>query len=812
MRTLARSNVLTQIVALFVLPIFFLLFFLTFAPRVSAAGVVGNGTPGSCTRAELAARVSGGGTVTFNCGAAPHIIVFDGQLSIDSDVVIDGGNKITLSGGNARRLFRVDAAAKFTLRNIVITNGSSSDEGGGGAIVHYGPLILENVIIRNSVTTGSGGAVLGAGAPMTATNTIFEHNRAVNGGALYPRFSGARYILKNVTLRHNEAVYSGGDSGWGGAILLWDAAIVEMTGGSLHNNTGYRGGATYLRHANSSLYADGTLFKDNVATQSGGAIYSENGYTQIKDSTLQGNRVCCVNDAAFAEGGAITQRLGRLNIYTSSFVDNQVTAGVQGASGGALYVRGGLFIESGTFLQNQAQATGSARGGAIWTDDEDAVPGVSILRTTFQFNIAGTEGGAVYVNQFSDANIYGSTFAGNASYRDGGAILARPVTNLTITNVTFGGNEADRYGGALMVGSTTETPPGTDLGKITMSGVTIDENSAGVANGGGALYRADTRPLVFTNVVFSDNTNGNCNNALPASGIIYSSSSDATCALQGVTNHNNQAALLGALWNNGGPVLTILPQAGSPLIDAGTCTSALYEDARHVTRPQGAACDIGAVEVAPTPPATATPTNTPTRTPTTTPTFTPTYTPTRTPTNTPTTQGATATPTNIPSPTPTLGPPDDVLVIEPDSETSALFETQTGQSIGILVPEGAVDSTIEVEFRSALDLPSSNLFFLPGAPMFRLHARVDGELQESFYFNTPIYLQVAYTDSDVEGLDEEALTLYYYNPESGQWENDGIEIYERDLEGNTLTVEVWHLTLFALGNAADSSFLPLVGD
>jgi hypothetical protein len=55
--------------------------------------------------------------------------------------------------------------------------------------------------------------------------------------------------------------------------------------------------------------------------------------------------------------------------------------------------------------------------------------------------------------------------------------------------------------------------------------------------------------------------------------------------------------LLG-LANNGGATLTLLPRHDSLAIDNGTnagCTGSL--DQRGVARPQGAACDIGAVEV-----------------------------------------------------------------------------------------------------------------------------------------------------------------------------------------------------------------------
>ena len=54
---------------------------------------------------------------------------------------------------------------------------------------------------------------------------------------------------------------------------------------------------------------------------------------------------------------------------------------------------------------------------------------------------------------------------------------------------------------------------------------------------------------------------------------------------------------LGALADNGGPTQTMLPLAGSPVVDAVACTNAPAKDQRGVARPQGAQCDIGAVEV-----------------------------------------------------------------------------------------------------------------------------------------------------------------------------------------------------------------------
>ncbi|HWW44947.1 MAG TPA: choice-of-anchor Q domain-containing protein, partial [Acidimicrobiia bacterium] len=95
----------------------------------------------------------------------------------------------------------------------------------------------------------------------------------------------------------------------------------------------------------------------------------------------------------------------------------------------------------------------------------------------------------------------------------------------------------------------------------------------------------------------------NCIAATSTSGG-FNLSDDTSCGLSTATDRQSGNPLLGALANNGGPTLTELPQPGSPLIDAipvPDCTLGLLAlgtvDQRGVPRPQGAGCDIGAVEV-----------------------------------------------------------------------------------------------------------------------------------------------------------------------------------------------------------------------
>src|SRR5215831_3454740 len=83
------------------------------------AGVVGNGTPASCTEAALDTALgcgppngqpvsrtcNGGGTVTFNCGPSPDTITVSISRFISTDTTIDGGGLMTISGGNSVQVF-----------------------------------------------------------------------------------------------------------------------------------------------------------------------------------------------------------------------------------------------------------------------------------------------------------------------------------------------------------------------------------------------------------------------------------------------------------------------------------------------------------------------------------------------------------------------------------------------------------------------------------------------------------------------------------------------------------------------------------
>lgn len=73
-------------------------------------------------------------------------------------------------------------------------------------------------------------------------------------------------------------------------------------------------------------------------------------------------------------------------------------------------------------------------------------------------------------------------------------------------------------------------------------------------------------------------------------------SSDASCGFAAAGGIEGPLGL-GTLADNGGLSPTYLPQPGSALIDSAATSECRTTDQRGIDRPQGAACDIGAVEV-----------------------------------------------------------------------------------------------------------------------------------------------------------------------------------------------------------------------
>ena len=224
--------------------------------------VIGNGTPQSCTSAAVVSAVAQGGVITFNCGSAPVEIEMQEPARIFNNtgpkIVLDGGNKVTLSGANERRILYMNTCdqnqifttphcqnqdqPQLTVQNLTFKNGNSKSEtqfDGGGAIwVRGGRFKIVNSAFENNVCSDLGPDVGGAaarvfsqfnGLPVYVVNSVFggsqdKANVCSNGGGLSS--IGVSFSVLNSEFSHNRAIGFGANpsrpgtpgGGSGGAI------------------------------------------------------------------------------------------------------------------------------------------------------------------------------------------------------------------------------------------------------------------------------------------------------------------------------------------------------------------------------------------------------------------------------------------------------------------------------------------------------------------------------------------------------------------------------------------------------------------
>src|SRR5436190_2162398 len=277
--------------------------------------VIGNGTAASCTSGAVVAAVAKGGVITFDCGAKPVTIMMQATAKVrntSSEVVLDGGGKVTLSGGGARRILYMDTCDPAQ----VWTTSHCQDQA-------TPRLVIQNMTLRDGNSTGQqydgggGGAVFDRGGQLKVINSIFTGNRCDSTG---PDLGGA--AIRALSQYQNRPVYvsystfRGGVCSNGGALssigVSWTVLDSLMTGNRAigvganparpGTPGGGSGGAIYNDGDTYNLKVEGTIISGNHAREGGGAIFfvsnDRTGTLLIKKSTLTGNP----NDGFFTAG------------------------------------------------------------------------------------------------------------------------------------------------------------------------------------------------------------------------------------------------------------------------------------------------------------------------------------------------------------------------------------------------------------------------------------------------------------------------------------------------------------------------------
>ncbi|MCB0040603.1 MAG: hypothetical protein KDE23_13035 [Caldilinea sp.] len=502
---------------------------------------------GPGTLRQAIADAAPGDVIVFDASlVGATITLTSGELLIDKDLTIDGGAAywITLSGGYTVRVIHVAESAEVTLRNLIITRGSTADAAagesaaGGGGIFNEGRLHLWACIVVTN-TTGDGGDVYqtpgglwvtagngGNGAGIYSTGELEVQSSSIGGN--FTGNGGNKCVECPYLLFEQGHGGSGGGVYATGVLTVTNSQIMENATGNAGRGMPHgKGGDGAGIYVTGQASIDGSVVVVNHAgAGSNACVIAAFPYT---------------GDCAGGSGGAIYSK-GTLTMIDSQLIGNRAGEGWPGGSGGGLAGSGSVAVMDSTFDSNIAgegmtildnSATnwglqggngGDGGGLKVWGDD------FTLLDSRVVNNLSGDGGGG--------GNTANSGGWGGSAGR-GGGVFAQSA-HLSISNSTissnrggtggdggYGGNRCGKggdggHGGGAFLQSTGDVESSTFSENYGGDGGLSCENTRnaaehGAGGSGGGIYNS-FNPLTISNTTISGNSTGHGGADLGAAG------------------------------------------------------------------------------------------------------------------------------------------------------------------------------------------------------------------------------------------------------------------------------------------------------
>ena len=304
---------------------------------------VNNGTGLSLREAVSAANSSAGADrIVFDRSLdGSNISLNLGEIAITDALAIKGlgAEALTIDANNSSRIFNVDdgdaeQAIAVSIANLTIANGMTTES--GGAISNQ-----EDLVIKNSVVTGSTAAVRGGGiyseGSLLLQNSTVSDNRAeerTGGGVV----NGGYLQIDNSTIANNYATYGGGGVSNDGTAIISNS-LIEV------NSADFDGGG--VLNLDTLEIVNTKIANNSTANSGGGLANGSEGSVSIASSTISGNM------AGFAGGGIY-------NVEAEDIIaiQNSTIANNQAQYGGGISNSGTATISSSTISGNNAEISG----------------------------------------------------------------------------------------------------------------------------------------------------------------------------------------------------------------------------------------------------------------------------------------------------------------------------------------------------------------------------------------------------------------------------------------------------------------------
>jgi hypothetical protein len=506
------------------------------------------------------------------------IYVSSGDAQLDVNRALFDNNTASEGGG----IFGTDPGTRLNITNATITGNTGTSKGGAIWADH---VALVNSTIVGNTSPDAAGVYKDSSQTFAAINSIIANNTGTDC---------------NVTFNSgNNNIDSDGTCGFATTADPMLLALGDFGGSTdtMYPQSGspaVDGGTNIFCPAldqRSESRPQGALCDVGAVEAASGGICPGGLVTTTTDSTTGGSLRACIIWANTNPGAdTITVPAGTYALDLVGAGENSAATGdldiledvtITGAGARTTIIDGNstdrifeTFNDSIFNLSNVTLQNGDAQGNNGGAIDNRNGP-VTLTDVTVFNNTAKDGGGLGSSGGGVTYNLNRVTLTGNTAEKGAGIRNDSGGDFTSMTNVTITGNTASTEAGGML------------LDDATLLNITVVGNTAPASKWGG-LRNGGTWSM--TNSIVANNTGDDCNES-PGSGT-NNIDFDGTCGVATTADPK-----LSALADNGGQTDTMMPQSDSPAIEGGTNTGCPADDQRSVARPDGALCDVGAVEV-----------------------------------------------------------------------------------------------------------------------------------------------------------------------------------------------------------------------
>ena len=415
-------------------------------------------------------------------------------------------NTVTYSGGAIRMVKTRGIFVNCTFeKNSVKSRLQIADFGGAVCASDNSQLTMHQCIFKKNTATCTGGAIYIHKSHSLFESCIFKRNKVYSpnhntiGGAISALGAGTNITIKQCLFKENAATYGGG------AIDIENSRVFYLKNRTFVRNTvktlkGNGSGGAIFSIRSSDITVQQCLFKENTATDSGGAIFMQETRGSFENCTFDRNSIKGRLQKQGFSGALCALVNSHLTMHQCIFKENTATD-----SGGAIFMQQtrGSF-ENCTFDRNSVKGRLQKQdfGGALCALGNSHL---TMHQCIFKENTAIYSGGAIFMQEargsFENCTFDRNSVKGRPQKQDfGGALCALGNSHLTMHQCIFKENTAIYSGGAIFMQET----------RGSFENCTFDSNSVKSplqkADFGGAVSALENSHLTMHQCFLKENT------------------------------------------------------------------------------------------------------------------------------------------------------------------------------------------------------------------------------------------------------------------------------------------------------------------